>query len=213
MGTSWVLPLSVLRFLLQSRPGVPEPGPFCIKPKQQMCSRSKSHALQLLMRFQSTGQTKTSVSGLPSLKPVEPCVPPWSGRSVCASSTFFSAFKLPSRGGVSLKTHWGWTQILLWFHAVGYLLGTWGFASGSQKCPDKSPARCYCLLLLAKKFASLTPSQDNCLILTGSESKNTENCRDNKAVPSSSFWFSCNMKLKSVVLVPKSILQNKQKKA
>lgn len=177
----------MLQFLLQSRPGVCEPGAFWMKREQQMLSRHKPHALQLAMRLQSTGQTKSSVSCLPFLEPVEPRVPPWSGRSVCSSSTFLSAFKLPNRGGFSLRTHWGWTQILLRFHAASFLPGTWGFGSGSQKCPDESTVHCYSLLLLPKKFVCLTPRHYNHLILPGSESKNMENCRGNKTVPSSSF--------------------------
>lgn len=166
----------MLQFLLQSRPGVCEPGAFWMKREQQMLSRHKPHALQLAMRLQSTGQTKSSVSCLPFLESVQPRVPPWSGRSVCSSSTFLSAFKLPNRGGFSLRTHWGWTQILLRFHAASFLPGTWGFGSGSQKCPDESTVHGYSLL-----------SYYNHLILPGSESKNMENCRGNKTVPSSSF--------------------------
>lgn len=88
------------------------------------------HDLLLSIRFQTTGQPKTRASCLPSLEQMEQYVPPHNARSVGPSFTFF--LPLPSKQKlflcyfsevislcvISLKAHWGWTQILLWFHAV-----------------------------------------------------------------------------------------------
>lgn len=143
MGLSWSLPLSLLWFLLQSLPGVCEPGAFWMKLKQQMDSRSKSYALHLPMRFQATEQTKRACS----------LCPPWNQWShvslskVADLSILLPPFWLPLNFRTEVvflwRPYWGWTQILLWFHAVSYLLGTRGFGSGSQKLPDESTGCCY----------------------------------------------------------------------
>lgn len=173
-----------------------------------MCFRSMSYALQL---SQPRGEMKTSMSRLPSLKLAEPCVPPWSGGSVCPSATFLSAFKPPNRGGVFLKTPLGLNSNLALVSCCELPpehLGCFGRGVRSAQMRVLSIVTLYYNRL--KKFACLTPSQYNCLILTGSESKNMENGRDNNIMPSSSCWFSCDMKLKSVMPVFKSVKKKKK---